>query len=171
MSHSGVRLRGAGILEVDVLGRTALLRGELLRPRQGHSGFWLFVDVPWEWADGGQISDEDRELILSRLPETARHAGIDLVVDEPATPRLEPPPPGVRVEFRGFNRLTLVSLGKTVSVEGQLSVLEGKPTFRVARGARWFDESESQLSDKEARDALGRLAALAPQLGLRFDIE
>jgi hypothetical protein len=171
VSQGGVRLRGAGILEIDVIGRTALLRGEVLRPRRGHSAFWLFADMPWEWADGGQISDEDRQLILSELPEAAEQAGIDLVMDEPATPRPEPPPPGVRVEFRGFNRLTLVSLGKTVSVEGQLSVFEGKPSFRVARGARWFDESESPLSPTEAQDALARLAELAPQLGLRVEIE
>ena len=72
---------------VDVAGRRATIRGELLLPPEGWRtwtawGPWTF----WaskrqvEWDDGGHVTDEDREEILRVLRESVaqiRHLELD----------------------------------------------------------------------------------------------
>jgi hypothetical protein len=73
---------------VDVAGRRATVRGELLLPPAGWRtwaawGPWTF----WasrrevEWDDGGHVTDEDRETILRVLRDSVaqiRHLELDL---------------------------------------------------------------------------------------------
>ena len=67
-------------LRVEIDGRSARVHGEAFLPDHGSPDFVLSRKQV-EWDDGSPVGDDDRELILRTLLESARERGLRIEIE------------------------------------------------------------------------------------------
>lgn len=79
--RSPIRLRNDSLLELDVEARVIALAGETSARVDGRPAFKLIRSAEWRWADGSEITDDDRARLRAAVPQIGSRNGWHLTLD------------------------------------------------------------------------------------------
>jgi hypothetical protein len=76
-----VRLLSDSELELDVDGRPVRLQGRLAARINGRPSFSVARSAGWQWADGNQMTNDERARLMAEAPAVAKQEGWILTLD------------------------------------------------------------------------------------------